>query len=78
MELYRNFDVFLDELDKFIGVVGLQKPRHVLDADRMCAHLFELLCIGRKAFARMHGTCRVADCGLHMSAFLDGRGDCGF
>jgi len=66
-----NLYAVLDGLDQLICLVGLEKTRHILDADGVCAHLLELLCILREALVGVEGRRGVGDSRLNVSALLD-------
>ena len=72
VELNRDLDRLLESLDQLISVIRLKKSRHVLDADRVCAHLLELLCVVRKVLGGINRTGRIADRRLNMTVFLLG------
>ena len=61
-----------ERLDKVLRGKGLEQTRHILDADRIDAHVDKLSCIVDVIVGRVNGTRRVGHGDLHVSAFLVG------
>ena len=73
MELDRDFHDLLDAFDDRIGVVGVEKAGHVLQADGVGAHFDELLRLLGVHVGRVDGANCVADSPLRVAGgFLDG------
>ena len=65
-------DGLLQLLDQVIAGIGSEQTSHILDADGVCAHLFQGLGVGCKVLVVVHRAQGIADAALHMSAFLVG------
>ena len=72
VDVYGDLDGVLQFRDQVIAGVGLQQASHILDADRVSAHLLQGLGILGKVLIVMYGAQGVADAGLNVSAFLVG------
>ena len=71
--MHRQIDRLLDRLDQIVGGIGGEQRGHVLDADRVRAHVGEALGQLGVAFNGMYRGNGVADRGLRVFAgFLDG------
>jgi hypothetical protein len=71
----RNVDRFLESADEFERDVRAQQPRHVLDADRVRAHVLDAFTEIDPQVNRVHGTYRVRDGSLGVLVDLDRRLD---
>ena len=72
VDVNRDADGLLQLAHQLGAGVGLEQARHILDADRVCAHLFQGLGILGKILVVMHRAQGVADAGLNMCLFLVG------
>ena len=73
VELDGDIHSFLDALHDRVGVIGVEKAGHVLKADGVGTHLYELLRLLGVHVWRVDGTDRVADGALGVAArLLDG------
>ena len=72
VDVNRDADRLLQLLDQIIAGIGGQQASHILDADGICAHLFQSLGIACKILVVVHRAQGVADAALHMSALLVG------
>ena len=70
MEMDRNGYLLLEFLNKRISVSRKQKVCHVLDADRISAHLLQDNCLIYEVVFVMYRACRVAHCSFNDAAVL--------
>ena len=71
VQVNRDVDRFLEAADEFEGHVGIDQPRHILDADRMGAHVLDLLAQVYPQINRVHGAYRERHCALGVFADLE-------
>lgn len=67
----------LSSLTRSYGLIGLDKTCHVLDADGVSTHGFELLCVLCEVCVVENGSRRVGDSRLNVTALLLCSLDCG-
>ncbi len=71
----RKADLFLERTHHLLSAERRQHPRHVLDADRVCAEVLEHVRVLEVGVERVHRAHRVGDGALEVpAAFLDGLG----
>lgn len=71
--MHRQIDRLLDRLDQIVGGIGGEQRGHVLDADRVRAHVGEALWPAWRSFQWCAPGNGIADRGLRVFAgFLDG------
>ena len=72
VNVHRNGNAFLQLFHQLVRSGGCEQTGHILDADGVCAHLFQRFGVVCKILVVMHRAQGVADAGLHMSLFLNG------
>ena len=72
VDIDRDGQGVLQLLDQVVAGVRSQQASHILDADGVCAHLFQGLGILDVVLVVVHGAQGVADAALHMCLFLVG------
>ena len=77
VDIHRDAQGLLELLDQVIAGIGGQQTGHILDADRVGAHLLEGLGVGGEILVVVHRGQGVADAALYMRALLVGRLDRG-
>ena len=71
MNVDRNADILLESGDKVEALLRTHNTGHILDAERVTAHLLDLFAKGDKQIKVMDRTERIADTALCMTAGLD-------
>ena len=77
VDVHRDGQGVLQLLDQLVAGVGSQQTGHVLDADGVCTHLFQSLCVLDVVLVVVDRAQGVADAALNVCAFLVGRLDGG-
>ena len=77
MELDRDLDGLLERLDELVSVIGSEQSGHILDADRIGAHLLELLCVLGVVLGGVDRSGGVANRRLNVTFLFLGRVDSG-
>ncbi len=70
MKLYRNLYCFLNRRNKLCSCIRKQKSCHIFKADRVCTHIFNLLCNVYPVVHRIGITQRIRKRYLCMAFFL--------
>ncbi len=70
MKLNGNLNILLEGLHQFIGLIGNQKPCHILDTDGIGTHFHKDLGILDKLLKTVEGADGIGECSLGMAAFL--------
>ena len=78
VDVNRDADVFAERRNEVEALLRAHDARHVLDTERMTAHLLDLSAEGDKHFEVVDRTERVADAALCVAAGLDALVHCGF
>ena len=72
MQLNRQIHRFFQRFDQIIRLIGREKSRHILDADRISACIGDLLGVLHVIFVGEHRAGRIGNSDLCVSAFLFG------
>ena len=70
MELNGKRHVILERLYEIVCGVWGKKSRHILDTERICAHILKGFCEVYEVIVIENGACRIGDCRLNVAALL--------